>query len=169
MILLIFQKGVLAASVWSKHIFTVFNMTSRVGEVANMTCKAHCYFSAAPCTMYVVDEANKNCYMGNRDTHNELSISLTDSFELFESKGTQIGGRICFTFLPLRQISDRNANLRGLQALHERRRAGLRQQSPLLLQPHAAPAQLDLQHGRPSAGRDDHYLRWKGRDVSYGI
>ena len=68
-------------------MFAKFNVSQRTPGLLAPTCKAHCYFSVHPCTIYAVDEVNLDCYMGNRDTHNEMTIALTDDLEIFESKG----------------------------------------------------------------------------------
>ncbi len=81
------SKGSLAASTWKQYVFQQLDFSSRGSSPSAMSCKAHCYFSSRPCTMFLADTTSRQCYLGNRDVLNELAVSFTDSLELFESKG----------------------------------------------------------------------------------
>ena len=74
---------------WEKHIFKQISMPDTLwgSTVFEYSCRTACFFSTRPCTLVAHDADARMCYLGDRDVHNELSLSLGKSMPLFESKG----------------------------------------------------------------------------------
>ncbi len=70
-------------------MFSHFTFPGMAAHNVDEACKAACYFSLRPCTMYLQSwSEGRVCFLGHRDVKNELSnITGNYSLALFESKG----------------------------------------------------------------------------------
>ena len=68
-------------------MFQQISLTDRSDTTTIGSCKAFCHFSPAACNVFVPDKANRQCYIGNTDSHNQIAVASTDALHMWESKG----------------------------------------------------------------------------------